>query len=100
MCVWHHCKKPGHLRRNCRKLLASKAGGEGNSRNVPKNEGAKAAHSDSRSVAFTVGEKCSSWVIDSGASAHMTGDKSFFEELREFPGGWITVADGKKVQIR
>lgn len=98
--VHHYCKKPVHLRRYRRKLLASKAAGEDNLKNVSKNEEAKAAHSDSRSVAFNVGRKCSSWVIDIGASAHKTSNQSFFEKLREFPDGLITLADGKKVQIQ
>lgn len=29
----------------------------------------------------------------------MTSDRSFFTSLREFAGGWITLADGKKTQI-
>lgn len=96
--VCHFCKKVGHLRRNCRKLQASKR--EENPVKKSDNAKAKVVQSDSKGIAFTVSDdKSRSWVIDSGASAHMTNDKSFFASLREFAGGWITLADGKKTQI-
>ena len=94
--VCFQCKKPGHLMRHCRsgkKKSDTPAKKEENGR-------AKAAHSgDEKAVAFTAGNEGSGWVIDSGASAHMTNDRSMFTSLREFAGGWITLADGKKTQI-
>lgn len=101
--ICHFCKRQGHLRRNCRKFqAANKEGGQ----SVPatdRNGGgvkAKAAHSETRNVAFTVddGENFL-WIIDSGASAHMTNDRAFFTSLKEFDGGWITLADGKRTQV-
>ncbi|XP_052895574.1 uncharacterized protein LOC128302755 [Anopheles moucheti] len=96
--ICHYCKKPGHYKQNCRKFLANKKKEESSSNSVK----AKAAQSDSQSVAFTVmkKEKSRSWVIDSGASAHMTNDQSFFESLEKFDSGFITMADGKKTQIK
>lgn len=94
----HYCKKPGHYKQNCRKFLANKKKEESSSGSIK----AKAARSDSQDVAFTVmqKEKTSSWLIDSGASAHMTNDQSFLESLEKFDSGFITMADGKKTQIK
>lgn len=95
--VCHFCKRAGHLRRDCRKFKAQKAE-SGAEKETPK---AKAAQGDGRSVAFTGSEsvRSSSWVIDSGASAHMTNNREFFESLSDFSGGWITLADGQKTKI-
>lgn len=41
-----------------------------------------------------------SWVIDSGASAYMCNDESFFRSLKHFAGGFITLADGKRTVWR
>lgn len=93
----YFCKLPGHLRRNCRKFLeAQKA------ERSEEEDKAKTAHGFGREVAFTLEEDMnpSAWVIDSGASTHMTGDRSFFGKLQEFAGGWITMANGVKTQIR
>lgn len=92
--ICHYCKRQGHLRRNCRKYLASQ--------NIvgAKQQEAKAASVSEKEVAFTTGGGGSSvWVIDSGASTHMTGDKSFFSQLKQYAGGWITLANGEKTQI-
>lgn len=51
-----------------------------------------------RYVAFTIGENGQSWIVDSGASAHMSSDESFFTKLNKFLGGWITMANGQKTQ--
>lgn len=96
----YYCKKPGHIQRNCRKMLADKK--KKNSERVPRYESAKAkaAHGEYKGVAFIVWNAKASWIIDSGASAHMTSDRSFFTSLKEFAGGWITLADDKKTQIQ
>ena len=91
----HYCKQPGHLRRNCRKYLASQRDEATKKENVK----AKSAHTEAKSVAFTAGSGFSSWIIDSGASAHMTSDESFFSSLEKYEGGWITLADGDRTQI-
>ncbi|EDS33024.1 conserved hypothetical protein [Culex quinquefasciatus] len=59
------------------------------------------AESDEQDVALTTGvRRSANWVIDSGASAHMSNDRKFFSSLREFAGGYITVANGKQTEIR
>ena len=34
-----------------------------------------------------------SWYLDSGCSKHMTGDKSKFLSLEDYPGGTITFGE-------
>uniref|UniRef100_A0A8D8KUH0 Copia protein n=1 Tax=Culex pipiens TaxID=7175 RepID=A0A8D8KUH0_CULPI len=93
--VCYNCGEPGHFKVNCPELAEDqrKSAGGGNAK-------AKAAQSDARCVAFTTGvERNARWVIDSGASAHMTNDRSFFTSLSEFDGGGITLANGTKTAI-
>ncbi|XP_021731349.1 uncharacterized protein LOC110698260 [Chenopodium quinoa] len=40
-----------------------------------------------------------SWYLDSGCSKHMTGDKSKFLSLEDYPGGTVTFGDNKKGEI-
>lgn len=101
--VCHFCNKPGHIKRNCRKFLSSRKNNENAPPGAGRSDGpkAKAVQSEGSSVAFSASSESSrAWVIDSGASAHMTNDRSFFKSLREFDGGLITLADGKKTAIR
>ncbi|XP_021728393.1 uncharacterized protein LOC110695472 [Chenopodium quinoa] len=39
------------------------------------------------------------WYLDSGCSKHMTGDKSKFLSLKDYPGGTVTFGDNKKGEI-
>lgn len=95
----HYCKKPGHLVANCWKK--QKEEDDSDSEEKKKEKGsAKAVHSDQQGVAFVANTmKSSAWIIDSGASAHMCYDKSFFTSMKKFSGGYITLANGKKTQI-
>lgn len=96
--ICHYCKNAGHIKRICRKFLATlKREEDHSSASGSAYDRAKAAHDDTRSVAFTAGEdKFGCWVIDNGASAHMSSDRSFFMSLKEFAGGYILLANGKK----
>ncbi|XP_021752647.1 uncharacterized protein LOC110715354 [Chenopodium quinoa] len=40
-----------------------------------------------------------SWYLDCGCSKHMTGDKSKFLSLEDYPGGTVTFGDNKKGEI-
>jgi len=81
----HYCKKPGHLKSDCRILKAKLSELE----KVNSSQKARIAVSDAESdskthVAFTLNvDKLSSngWYIDSGATSHMINDRSFFTEF-------------------
>jgi len=95
----HYCKKPGHLKRDCRILKAKLSELE----KVNSSQKARSAVSDAESdsethVAFTINvDKLSSngWYIDSGATSHMTNDRSFFTEFSETKPVKVTVANGQ-----
>lgn len=102
--VCFHCKEPGHLKRNCRKFL-KECNKEGNS-NQPRNEDKpKAKTSQAQSVsdgplAWMVGcGKPADWFVDSGASRHMTGNRSFFSSLQEAKFASVIMADGEKSDV-
>lgn len=86
----HFCKKPGHLVANCKKKQKENK----------YNGNAKTVLSTVLGTAFVVnGGSSNAWIIDSGASAHMCHDKAIFTELKEFAGGFITLANGEKTRV-
>lgn len=93
--VCYFCKQPGHFRKNCRKWLAQKSDFKGNHRND--SDKAKQAKSSRDSVCFLAGTMIPNcWVIDSGATCHMTSDRSFFETLDSSVASNVTLADGNR----
>ena len=86
----HFGKKPGHFKRNCRKLAQLHK----NEKAVkPKHSASKAttkeqeSSSTSDDEAMVIGHALSAtsrgnWIIDSGATCHMCNNKEFFKELR------------------
>lgn len=89
------CKKKGHLRRNCRLFQAKQK--QDNSEEK-KSETPKAKQVTS-AVLFMVGSnQRSKWIIDSGASSHMTSDKQFFSAIDEASAPDVFLADGTAVK--
>lgn len=90
--VCFYCKKPGHLKRNCRSL--QKAGNKKQDEaptNQPKKEDSakakKAQNVFDGPLAWLVGNgEDASWFVDSGASRHMTGRRSFFRNTTRDEG--------------
>jgi len=71
------CGSPDHMKRDCPKKGKSKS---------------------SQGVAFTVAEEADlgQWFLDSGASQHMTGDKSLFKTLEPLKDGEREIKFGNK----
>ena len=97
----HYCKKPGHFKRNCRKLFAQlqaneKPGKPKNSANTT----ATGKHESSGEEAVIVTHALSAtskgnWIIDSGATCHMCSDKKLFRELNDLERPQeVTLGDG------
>ena len=92
------CKKPGHLKKDCRKYAEWK-------RKHPEHKANAAQHQNetvSEYACFRAGEiehNSGSWYIDSGASSHMCSDRKFFVELNEQYKGQVVLADGRKLHI-
>ena len=57
--------------------------------------------SDGEGAVFAAGElRCEEWLIDSGATSHMTPHRSDLVEYKELKTGQkVSIADGKKLQV-
>lgn len=106
--VCYFCQQPGHFRKHCKKWQAQKndngSGGAVEKRHEHKEAKvkpkAKQAQDNNGSVCFMAGDGISTcWVIDSGATRHMTCDRSFFAELRTDVESKVTLANGNKTKV-
>ena len=99
MCYF--CKKPNHIKKDCRKYLQWK------SKN-PVHKAKTVSHEDQSETddssfdshdCFMVGSPAheDSWYIDSGATSHMCGNREFFSGLDEQHKVQIALADGQKL---
>lgn len=86
----YHCGKKGHLKHECRKLKAEMRGKPNSGSRVAFSAGDQGrtttgqGDSNHRSydVAFTAGETHTiKWIIDTGASSHMTSDRHAFYSI-------------------
>lgn len=111
------CKKPGHFKRNCRKLTAlknDKSSGESSKKsgseqqqqakkvqteNAQRQKPSVANDPYSGAVCFVAGGAIpGAWVIDSGCTCHMTNDREFFVEYKRDVVVDVTLADGTKTK--
>ena len=91
----HFCKKPGHFKRDCRKFLASQKKQQGASTAEAKSdeEGLVTTHA----LATTTSRE--SWIVDSGATCHMSNNRDLFVELRELKTTQeVTLGDGRSLE--
>ena len=95
--VCHYCHNPGHVRRNCRKL-------QNKNRRFQFVHYHKSLKFASASITTLVESSktntcfissSSTWVIDSGAIGHMTGNSSLFTTVQSHPStSIVTLVDG------
>ena len=93
----HYCHNPGHVRQNCRKL-------QNKNRRFQSIHHHKSLQSASTSINRLVESSktntcfislSSTWVIDFGATDHMTGNSSLFTTFQSHPStSTITLSDG------
>lgn len=91
----HYCKKPGHFKKDCRKFLASqkKQHGASPAETRADEEGLVTVHA----LAATCTSR-GSWIVDSGATCHMSNNKELFVELRELSTPQeVTLGDGRSL---
>ena len=91
----HFCKKPGHIKRDCRKLAAlnqRQSSTESNqpqhsARNASTREQVSSSASEDEAMvvnhALAATQSSDNWIVDSGATCHMCNDKKLFGELRQ-----------------
>ena len=88
-----HCGKRGHLKADCRQRKCDEQRGHSNSRGGRDGPGPGSGRSDHQSVAAMGASAInwhSDWVLDSGASNHITGNLDLLIDVRE-PGRNISV---------
>lgn len=105
----HYCNKPGHTKRDCRKLAAKWQSNEktGTPKYQPKYSANKAAATNEQESSSTSDDEAmvvshalsatsrGNWIIDSGATCHMCNDKTLFRELRSLRRPQdVTLGDG------
>lgn len=96
----HYCDKPGHYKRDCRKYKADL-----NSGKAKQGEGSQSKNAfmtDETQSAFVGSSQIipeNEWIIDSGASCHMTFERHHFKNLSETPGERVYMGDGRYAEV-
>ena len=109
--VCTYCQKKGHLWGECRarkrkEKEEKKEKQKKESSKKKSSEQAKVGDSDESETALTVhpspslsfGLSASTWVLDSGATSHMTSDPGCFTSIRE-KEGFVKIGDGSRIKI-
>ena len=97
----HYCKKPGHIKRDCRKFAQAQSGENGGKQRNPPRPNKKELSRDAMLIgnAFVARSK-SDWIVDSGATSHMCNDRRMFTELRQLGSDEkVTLGDGSTLEV-
>lgn len=109
--ICNYCKKPGHRWKECRKKkydderkkkFSSQRNDQSKPRENSKEEKKELVNSDafivkqSKHTSFTTGKY--SWIVDSGATSHMTSNRKWFDEFEAFDEPEpIVIGNGKQI---
>lgn len=100
-----YCHNKGHIARSCRKrqrdINQNKSKTKNNNHAKPGNSnlGAFSATSADHGVEFLNYDPRDVWLLDSGASKHMTNRREWFSELRQSRGESIKLGDDATCQV-
>ena len=96
----HFCHKPGHFKRDCRKFLASKTHNHGASpAEVKESPAGEEAMTVMAHALATGSDSKSGWIVDSGATCHMSNNEAEFVELQKLPSPLeVTLGDGHTLE--
>ena len=96
----HFCKRPGHFKRDCRKFLAMQQAKKplaspAETQQGTSSERSKEALVTNHMLSATTNPKSNQWIVDSGATCHMSNDEQLFSELRMLKTAQqVTLGDG------
>ena len=93
----HYCGKLGHFKKECRKFAQAQAAEKGKPK---RSQGKKQSNQDAMLISHALSARSSrNWVVDSGATCHMSNDRSLFAEMRELPSSEkVTLGDGHDLE--
>lgn len=107
----HHCKKEGHIKRNCWKFNSESS--RRDTRSYPKemSNSTQSVKRDSSSdsavlvacqaLSAGVSEISNGWVIDSGATSHMSNDINLFSDYRVISESEsVSMGDGRSLEVK
>lgn len=80
--ICFYCKQAGHFKAECKKWLAKKSAIDSGKKKSAKSDGESQKEKQAKGMGGAVcflagGDGSEGWVIDSGATSHMTSDSSF-----------------------
>lgn len=91
----NYCKKVGHLWKECRKLKRDKERKRHYNQQKPKQENSGALSAKSH----TFSEDKNTWIVDSGATSHMTPYREYFTSFQKLTEPHlIYLGDGRKLE--
>ncbi|KAK9703861.1 GAG-pre-integrase domain [Popillia japonica] len=86
----YNCNKKGHISRECRAPRRNQGQKSQNSNPSASNSKYGAFHIESEKNVLASRSDETTWILDSGVSAHMTSNKRLFTELREIDESHMT----------
>lgn len=94
----YFCKKEGHMKQSCRKYIKWKEKHPDKGTMKSSNEN-KVNTVEYKEALFSVGIRSNSWILDSGATRHVSNDLAFFTSVNKSHKDKIEVANGEMIDV-
>ncbi|KAI4340978.1 hypothetical protein MLD38_025761 [Melastoma candidum] len=97
----YHCKEPGHLRRDCPLRKTGKESKESDGKaiaNVVRESSDEGEYEGSDVLTIATSSLTDTWIMDSGASYHMTFNKDWFNSFKKWNSS-VRLGDDKAIPV-